>query len=76
MFDMLFNLGLVYKMQAFVYTARCEWCYVQHETTKIQAEFSKIMTFLSLIAVDITYTECYGTLCPNFPGGYFDTQLS
>ena len=27
--------------------------YVQHETTKIQAEFSKIMTFLSLIAVDI-----------------------
>ena len=50
--------------------------YVQHETTKIQAEFSKIMTFLSLIAVDITYTKCYGTLCSNFPGGHFNTQLS
>ena len=25
MLDMLFNLGLVYKMQAFVCMARCEW---------------------------------------------------
>ena len=48
---------------------------VQREITNFHTEFSKIMTFSTLIAVDITYTECYGTLCPNFRGGYFNTQL-
>ena len=40
-----------------------------------EAECFKSMTFLSLIAVDITYIECYGTVCSTLPSGYFNTQL-